>query len=83
MKRFATTMFAVALGAANANAQVGKGAAPVDSTVPGIMKRAGRQASATWLRDMLRQADSRLPGSKLDELADSLAERAIRPLAGC
>lgn len=80
VKRFATTMFAVALGAANANAQVGKGAAPVDSTVPGIMKRAGRQASATWLRDMLRQADSRLPGSKLDELADSLAERAIRPL---
>jgi hypothetical protein len=80
MKVFTSIVVAVSVVAASAEAQVGKGSAAIDSTVPGIMKRAGRQASAIWLRDILRQVDSRHRDSKLDELADSLAGRAIKSL---
>jgi hypothetical protein len=43
------------------------------------MARVGKTPGAVWLRDILRQANAQYPTAKLDEIADSLALRAIVP----
>ena len=47
-----------------------------DSSVAVIMRRAGNDAESL-IASILRQASGTYPASKLDELADSLALRAI------
>ena len=51
--------------------------AVADSSARQIMAHVGRASGAVWLRDVLRQADGNIPSAKLDEIADSLAARAI------
>jgi hypothetical protein len=43
------------------------------------MARVGTQANAVWLRDIMRQAGAPNPQAMIDELADSLTNRAISP----
>ena len=50
-----------------------------DSSAARIMARLGSQTTAVWLQDVLRQSEVRYPQAKLDEIADSLARRAIDP----
>ena len=60
-------------------AQARASPAIADSTPAKIMARVGKKPGAVWLRDILRQANAQFPSAKLDQIADSLALRAIVP----